>query len=81
MPLHQGLALGRTVLVGRRPLDAALKVLNKAMNRDGLINQVRSKRRFETPTLKREREEAEACVGIYKRELKKKIQLYFESKV
>lgn len=60
-----------TVSVRDNNVDQALRVLKKKMQREGLFREMKMRRDFEKPSLKRKREKQESARRIRKAERKR----------
>ncbi|XP_075043833.1 small ribosomal subunit protein bS21m [Mixophyes fleayi] len=65
--------IARTVLVQNGNVDAAYKALNRILTTDGIIEEVKQRRYFEKPCVKRRRIKYETCKRIYNSEMARKI--------
>ena len=54
------------VLVRDNEVDRALRVLKKKMQREGVFRELKARRNFEKPSLKRQRERDEAIRRVRK---------------
>ncbi|EGD74567.1 hypothetical protein PTSG_05931 [Salpingoeca rosetta] len=66
--------------VAKRPEDAltALSKITRGLKNNGVISSLIGRKRYTPPFERRRQEENAACVRIYQREFKKKVNLYFE---
>ncbi|XP_061597754.1 28S ribosomal protein S21, mitochondrial [Cololabis saira] len=65
--------IARTVMVQDGNIDAAYKILNRALTNDGIMDAVKRKRYFEKPCQERQRKNHERCKQIYNMEMARKI--------
>ncbi|CAG9858134.1 unnamed protein product [Phyllotreta striolata] len=66
--------ISRTVFVKNNDVEAACRVLNRILGREGLIDQYRRTRFFEKPCQFRRRINFERCKSIYNEDMDRKIQ-------
>lgn len=59
--LHR-LFTGRTVTIGKKPVETMLNTLNNSMKQHGLLTRIKLTRRYEKPT--KERVRKEVIVGL-----------------
>uniref|UniRef100_A0A914UXM2 Mitochondrial ribosomal protein S21 n=1 Tax=Plectus sambesii TaxID=2011161 RepID=A0A914UXM2_9BILA len=64
----------RTVLVEKNDVDAAFKLLNMLMDREGLTKIIRRTQYFEKPYEQRNRMAYEQCRAIYDEDMNRKIK-------
>jgi len=73
--LRHALFISRTVLVRENDVEEGMRVLNRIMGREGLIDQYRRTRYYEKPFQTRRRINYEKCKAIYNEDMSRKIQL------
>ncbi|ODM93420.1 28S ribosomal protein S21, mitochondrial [Orchesella cincta] len=66
--------ISRTVLVRNDNVDEAMRLLNRLMGREGLLDQYRRTRYYEKPYQVRRRVNYEKCQAIYNEDMQRKIQ-------
>lgn len=66
--------LSRTVLVRNDNVDEAMRLLNRLLGREGLLDQYRRTRYYEKPFQVRRRVNYEKCQAIYNEDMQRKIQ-------
>ena len=67
--------ISRTVLVQNDNVDEAMRILNRIMGREGLLDQYRRTRYYEKPWQVRRRVNYEKVQAIYNEDMNRKIQL------
>jgi len=75
MVMAQHMFRARTVMVGEKGPLAAYQSLMKLMNIEGHTREIRLKRRYEKPTVKRHRLKYEQAQRVYTDNMKGKISL------
>lgn len=70
---HHVKFIARTVLVRNDNVDEAMRLLNRIMGREGLLEQYRRTRYYEKPWQTRRRVNYERCVAIYSEDMRRKI--------
>lgn len=65
--------ISRTVLVQNKDVDAACRVLNRIMGKEGMFDQFRRTRYYEKPFLVRRRVNYQICKAIYDEDMSRKI--------
>ena len=73
--MAQHMFRARTVIVGEKGPLAAYQALMKVMNTEGQTREVRLKRRYEKPTVKKHRLQYERAQKIYNDNMKGKVSL------
>ncbi|XP_065569646.1 small ribosomal subunit protein bS21m-like [Artemia franciscana] len=66
--------IARTVLVKDNNVDDAMKIVNRIMGSEGLLDQFRRTQRYEKPFQTRRRINHERCKAIYNEDMSRKIQ-------
>ncbi|KAK4288164.1 hypothetical protein Pmani_037226 [Petrolisthes manimaculis] len=67
--------VARTVLVKKNNVEEGMRVLNRLMGREGLLDRYRLTRRYEKPTQMRRRVNFEKAKAIYNEDMDRKITL------
>ncbi|CAG7786122.1 unnamed protein product [Allacma fusca] len=67
--------IARTVLVKNDNVDEAMRMLNRIMGREGLLDQFRRTRYYEKPYQVRRRVNFEKATSVYNEDMGRKIQL------
>ncbi|XP_022094054.1 28S ribosomal protein S21, mitochondrial-like [Acanthaster planci] len=65
--------IARTVFVKNSDVDGAYRTLNNALNKEGVIEDVRRRRYYEKPFQKRKRVQYENMRRIYNQEMTRRI--------
>ncbi|XP_045469883.1 28S ribosomal protein S21, mitochondrial [Harmonia axyridis] len=66
--------LARTVLVQNNDVEAACRVLNRILGREGILEQFRRTRYYEKPFQVRRRVNYERCKALYDEDMNRKIE-------
>ncbi|XP_076269551.1 mitochondrial ribosomal protein S21 [Rhynchophorus ferrugineus] len=66
--------IARTVFVQNNDVEAACRVLNRILGREGILDQYRRCRYYEKPYQYRRRVNFEKCKAIYNEDMERKIQ-------
>jgi len=75
MVFKHTLFVARTVLVRQNDVEEGMRLLNRIMGREGMIDQYRRTRYYEKPFQTRRRVNYEKCKAIYNEDMTRKIQL------
>ncbi|KAK9888243.1 hypothetical protein WA026_000508 [Henosepilachna vigintioctopunctata] len=66
--------IARTVFVQNNDVEAACRVLNRILGREGILEQYRRTRYYEKPFQVRRRVNYEHCKALYDEDMNRKIQ-------
>ena len=71
LPVEEGFLM--QVFVRDNDINSALRVLKKKMQREGTFREMKLRRAYEKPSVRRAREKAE-CVRRYRKMLRKRLE-------
>ncbi|XP_044751882.1 28S ribosomal protein S21, mitochondrial [Coccinella septempunctata] len=66
--------IARTVLVQNNDVEAACRILNRILGREGILEQFRRTRYYEKPFQVRRRVNYERCKALYDEDMNRKIE-------
>lgn len=69
--------LGRTIIV-ENGVASALRSLNRVLTQENVMRDIRLKRYYEKPTIKRRRVKYESALRLYNSEMKRKVDFLME---